>query len=94
MIERAGPKACPLALVYASGFSCRFLALEFFIHNLDTFYKLFPDKWVGIKNHQVIAMGDSYEEMSAHAEQRVYKCGTYQPQRCGKDKWCYTIIAR
>ena len=68
--------------------------LEFFIHNLDTFYKLFPDKWVGIKNHQVIAMGDSYEEMSAHAEQRGYKCGTYQPQRCGKNKWCYTIIAR
>ena len=68
--------------------------LQFFIHNLDTFYKLFPDKWVGIRNHQVIAMGDTREEMMEHAKSRGYELGCFQPQRCGSDHWCYTIIAR
>lgn len=65
--------------------------LDFFIRNQDWFYMLFPDRWVAIKDHQVVAMGDSLAEVVADAKARGHEIGTFQAQLCGKDESCYTV---
>ena len=64
--------------------------LDFFIRNIDTFYMLFPDRYVAIKNHQVVALGDTLVEVIADAKARGHELGTFQAQFCGKDANCYT----
>lgn len=64
--------------------------LDFFIRNIDTFYMLFPDRYVAIKNHQVVALGDSLADVVADAVARGHQLGTFQAQLCGKDASCYT----
>ena len=65
--------------------------LDFFIRNIDTFYMLFPDRYVAIKNHQVVALGDTLGELIKDAAQRGHRLGTYQAQLCGRDASCYTL---
>ena len=52
--------------------------LDFFIRNIDTFYMLFPDRYVAIRNHQVVALGDTLEQLLQDAEARGYHIGTQQ----------------
>ena len=65
--------------------------LDFFIRNIDTFYMLFPDRYVAIRNHQVVALGDRLEQLLQDAEARGYHIGTFQAQLCGRDSSCYTL---
>lgn len=65
--------------------------LDFFIRNIDTFYMLFPDRFVAIRNHQVVALGNTWTEVIDDAESRGFKLGTYHVQLCGKDASCYTL---
>ena len=65
--------------------------LDFFIRNIDTFYLLFPDRYVAIKNHQVVALGETLEELIKDADSRGHRIGTYQAQLCGRDASCYTL---
>lgn len=64
--------------------------LDFFIRNQDWFYMLFPDRWVAIKNHQVVALGNTLEELLGDAKARGHELGTFQAQLCGRDASCYT----
>ena len=64
--------------------------LDFFIRNQEWFYMLFPDRYVAIKNHQVVALGDSLTDVVADAVARGHQLGTFQAQLCGKDASCYT----
>lgn len=64
--------------------------LDFFIRNQNWFYLLFPDRYVAIKNHQVVALGNTLEDLLKDAEARGYEIGTFQAQLCGKDADCYT----
>lgn len=65
--------------------------LDFFIRNQDWFYMLFPDRWVAIKGHHVVALGDTLAEVVADAQARGHEIGTFQAQLCGKDANCYTV---
>lgn len=64
--------------------------LDFFIRNQEWFYQLFPDRWVAIKDHQVVALGDTLEELLGDAKARGHELGTFQAQLCGRDASCYT----
>ena len=64
--------------------------LDFFIRNQDWFYMLFPDRYVAIKNHQVVALGNTLEEVLADARALGIELGTFQTQLCGRDASCYT----
>ena len=65
--------------------------LDFFIRNIDTFYMLFPDRYVAIKNHQVVALGDTLGQLLQDAQARGHRIGTFQAQLCGRDSSCYTL---
>lgn len=65
--------------------------LDFFIRNIDTFYMLFPDRYVAIKNHQVVALGNTLNELLDDAKARGHELGTFQAQLCGRDASCYTL---
>lgn len=64
--------------------------LDFFIRNQEWFYMLFPDRWVAIKDHQVVALGDTLQELLGDAKARGHELGTFQAQLCGRDASCYT----
>ena len=64
--------------------------LDFFIRNQEWFYMLFPDRYVAIKNHQVVALGDTLMELLEDAKSRGHEIGSFQAQLCGKDENCYT----
>lgn len=54
---------------------------------------LFPDRWVAIKDHQVVALGDTLLELLGDAKARGHELGTFQAQLCGRDASCYTVVA-
>lgn len=65
--------------------------LQFFIRHQEFFYILFPERYVAIKNHQVVAIGDTMSEVIANAEAKGHPVGTFQTQLCGNNSDCYTV---
>lgn len=63
---------------------------KWFTKNLNSLYKLYPNKNIVIQDKQVVCVGDSFEDALVQVTSKGLELGTFIIQECGKDENCYT----
>ena len=64
----------------------------YFRDHQQDLYSIYPDKYLLIKNKEVVGVADCIADALDLAEDKDLQPGTYLLQFCGKDEWAYTQV--